>query len=65
MRAGWYDNKSVLVDVKEKRIEKEGIVLETMESIEIESKKDIRRKPYGKCITENDTSLSLSSPLSG
>ena len=39
MRAGWYDNKSVLVNVKEKRIEKEDIVLETMESLEIESKK--------------------------
>jgi hypothetical protein len=33
-----------------------------MESLEIESKKDIRRKQNGKSITENDISLSL--PLS-
>jgi hypothetical protein len=48
------------MSVKEKRNKKkEDIVLKTMESLEIESKKDIRMKPYGKCITENDTSLSL------
>jgi hypothetical protein len=35
-------------EVDEQNEGKEDIVLETMESLEIESKKDIGRKPYGK-----------------
>ena len=39
MRANWYDIRTILVDVKAKRIEGKDIVLDKMESLNIEFKK--------------------------